>query len=619
MRHIIVLLALCWSAWAGTYTAATCSRADVDAVINGPTHTAVDGDVIQIPAGGCTWTSGITVSAGIGITIKGAGTPSNDPATTGASASCTQTVLIDNLTGGGNMFHVSPTFNSSVMRLSCMKIAGDPGLGTNAIISPIALKGTCNSSTCAQVRLDNITFDSSLQAKISNSDTAIVSDNVFGVLDHNRMTGVAGPNIFQFINYNNSAWNGVGGYGDNDWATASSFGTAKTLYLENNSFEGSATLMGETESAVTNGGQGGGRIAARFNYHTGPSPSSIGNHGTESNGRARGGRQIEYYGNTVVCTNTSGGCQGAVAVRSGVNMVFGNSLTTGPGSWFNQYVAFVTYRTLQNFAPWGTCDGTGAYDNNDGTVYASGTVTSVSTSGETVTITDTTKIWSGDQWIPNGAPYALRNTTRSVGAQITGNGTSTVSAKGWTAAPDFQVGDSYQILRASACIDQPNRSGGTLLSGFPTPSPTGAINQSIDPTYEWNNSGYNPVFGNVSSGDKAQIANRDWFTDNSNGTPTALTTPGTTLSTGVKFGTKANRPTSCTTGVAYWATDEGNWNLSGNAFGQGNLYKCTSTDTWTLSYTPYTYPHPLQEASPEPPSTTSRTGGASRIGGSGRF
>src|SRR5215470_17916881 len=62
---------------------------------------------------------------------------------------------------------------------------------------------------------------------------------------------------------------------------------------------------------------------------------------------------------------------------------------------------------------------------------------------------------------------------------------------------------------------------------------------------------------------------------------------------GMGHGTKARRPTACTTGVAYWATDEGNWNQSGNSFGQGNLYICTATNTWTLSYTPYTYPHPF--------------------------
>jgi hypothetical protein len=34
------------------------------------------------------------------------------------------------------------------------------------------------------------------------------------------------------------------------------------------------------------------------------------------------------------------------------------------------------------------------------------------------------------------------------------------------------------------------------------------------------------------------------------------------------------------------------WNASRTG-GQGNLYLCTAPDTWTLSYTPYMYPHPL--------------------------
>ena len=51
----------------------------------------------------------------------------------------------------------------------------------------------------------------------------------------------------------------------------------------------------------------------------------------------------------------------------------------------------------------------------------------------------------------------------------------------------------------------------------------------------------------------------------------------------------------------YWATDQGSWNTStSNPEGvqlngaDGVLYRCTSTNTWTLYYTPYTYPHPLQ-------------------------
>lgn len=61
--------------------------------------------------------------------------------------------------------------------------------------------------------------------------------------------------------------------------------------------------------------------------------------------------------------------------------------------------------------------------------------------------------------------------------------------------------------------------------------------------------------------------------------------------TGVGFGTLARRPTTCTVGVGYFATDQGSWNSNGD---DGLFYKCTSSNTWTLYYTPYTYPHPLR-------------------------
>lgn len=68
-----------------------------------------------------------------------------------------------------------------------------------------------------------------------------------------------------------------------------------------------------------------------------------------------------------------------------------------------------------------------------------------------------------------------------------------------------------------------------------------------------------------------------------------------TGSSGVGVGTLAARPTTCTTGVGYWVTNQGEWN-SLQVGPDGQLYKCTATDTWTLYYTPFTYPHPLQGA-----------------------
>jgi hypothetical protein len=100
-------------------------------------------------------------------------------------------------------------------------------------------------------------------------------------------------------------------------------------------------------------------------------------------------------------------------------------------------------------------------------------------------------------------------------------------------------------------------------------------------------------------------ANREWY-DPVGGVQTTSTSPfDGTVGTG--FGPLSLRPSTCTPGVAYWAYDQGGWNMSpltytypqgGMSFTQGQLYKCTAVNTWTIYYTPYTYPHPAIASHP---------------------
>jgi hypothetical protein len=143
------------------------------------------------------------------------------------------------------------------------------------------------------------------------------------------------------------------------------------------------------------------------------------------------------------------------------------------------------------------------------------------------------------------------------------------------------------------CADQPGRGQGNLLSNadFPktTNNSTGVVsyvNDALEPVYEWGDIftqvPQNPggLVNNYNS--DVLVANQDYY----------LGTASFTGASGVGTGTLASRPSTCTTGVAYWATDQGSWNQSGTG-GQGTLYTCTASNTWTLYYTPYTYPHPL--------------------------
>ena len=128
-----------------------------------------------------------------------------------------------------------------------------------------------------------------------------------------------------------------------------------------------------------------------------------------------------------------------------------------------------------------------------------------------------------------------------------------------------------------------------MLASTGTPGPD---NQVLDPIYEWDdtvpalNSGQ---IGGTSTNSVSPFAasNREFYTDNSLGSPQAQTSPSSPFngSSGVGFGTLANRPSTCVTGVGYFAGNVwGPSDASGNRFEQGELFECPCRDTSATGY-----------------------------------
>ena len=329
-------------------------------------------------------------------------------------------------------------------------------------------------------------------------------------------------------------WQGSDGQANESWSAPTNFGSSGFLFIEDNLFR--ATTSGPTRIGDS---YNGSRVVWRFNTIIGG--SGLENHATGHAGDGRGHRASEGYGNLFkVLPGQSSPPFDMADISSGTQLLWGNTAE-------NEAIKHIVHFNV-------TRKGTDTYRQVPP---------------------------------PNGWGYC--------GTQANGAGSP------WDGNTDVATG--------YPCLDQVGRGPGAMLSGtFPSKvnNSTGTrsyANQALEPVYVWMLSatphgGYGGQWYANDSGGRI-VADRDYYAQAS-GAQTSSSSPFSGAS-GTGWGTLANRPSTCTTGVGYFATDQGSWNQStSNPEGvqqngaDGLLYLCSTTNTWTLYYTPYTYPHPLQ-------------------------
>lgn len=589
---LVIFLLLAGSVQATTWPAADCTSTQVNAAIS----SASVGDTVTVPACAAglniSWgASAVVVNKGINIIGQTVCTGSGDPnGGTSGVVSCTDNTNIF-LTG-------EAAFQPNGTTSNPISVSGFTFIGTTVT----SLQGLVVPANLAAHNVGFRIHHNHFKMTVPNSRT--LEAYGAGLIDHNffedAVTSGLAADPLDFIGSSND-------HGYAGWNDTTNMGTTEAVYVEANYYAITGAASINTEGFFD--AYEGAKVVIRFNTIGG---EIGGTHGTDS-GFFRSVVYFECYGNKA--TNITGSF-GTFNSRGGTVMAFINNFL---GSAALNFIPLQTFRFgAQNpfSSNWGTA-GPGldwltlsaTPTNQNSNVVSTNSadfVASHTYAANAVVGPVTSNASNANFQLTNGpktcgvypgswnSTYNATTTDSAgcvwlnVGGQISGG-----VAK-WCALNPDTTCTADTICSALSVGDTCSRFLDTNGGNYPYRDQVGRVhNQVLAPAYEWSNVGnFTPPLFNVSGSNLTIIlANRDFYNF----------TASFTGASGVGAGTLAARPANCTAGVAYWATDQGNWNQSGNGSGQGVLSQCTVTGTpgtWNNTYyTPLTYPHPLAQVS----------------------
>jgi hypothetical protein len=565
-------------------------------------NAATSGATVTISSGSATWTTDVSTSTPVILQGATTCTGSGDPyGSTSGIVTCTDNTTITLASSAGELNLTGcPSQITGITFIQTYE-------NTNGAIE---LSGT-HGNQCFRFNGNHIE---------SSYEITLTAASTYGLVDHNLIqdtttSGIA-PLMMLF-------WGDLASNGYQNWIDTTNLGTNQAVYMEQNEFTSGNTGSGGTPYGAYDG-HDGTKFVFRFNTLNGI-PAGL-THGTDS-GDARSVVLNEMYANAF--SNSPASYPGIFSTRGGQLLFWGN--TVAGSTWQSIYLNYYRYLYFGDTsgAP-NECTSWGCAHPGLNYTPLLTDITNINATENTLNASDWTAShsYAANAYIgptSNNAGAFNYQTTASctssgtrpsfnqtVGGTTTDNTCTWTNVGGSTAASPAQ-GTAAGFCAANldtACSANSTcsalQSGDTCSAYFDTnggvypyrDQPGRTHNQMLNPNYEWLNTGANipsPLF--TPNPNPPVAPNRDYYDYESDFTGAS----------GTGSGTLAARPSTCTTGVAYWATDQGSWNSSGNGFGSGVLYQCSATNTWTAYYTPYTYPYSSVSAGPAPPTGLSAT------------